>query len=140
MITAIVTACSAFGITVPEAEAKIMRMQTKRWGEGGRSTSMRPASYTNKRLSLCIWAGPSARTETQHRDVTASSGGLDVLLAVYKMEMCDRPGVHLRLRVRLLKAVVIEILLYGCMTWRPNKPNYEKLRQVHHFMLLRCLG
>ena len=34
----------------------------------------------------------------------------------YKMDICNRPGVRLRLKVRLLKAEVIEILLYGCMT------------------------
>ena len=55
-------------------------------------------------------------------------------------EVCDRPGVRVRLKVRLLKAEVIETLLYGCMTWSPNKSDYDKLRRVHHSMLLRCLG
>ena len=58
----------------------------------------------------------------------------------YKMEIYDRPGVRLRLKVRLLKAEVVEALLYGCMTWSPNKPDYDRLRRVHHFMLLRCPG
>ena len=40
------------------------------------------------------------------------------------MGIYDRPGVRLRLKVRLLKAEVIETLLYGCMTWSPNKPDY----------------
>ena len=40
----------------------------------------------------------------------------------------------------MLKAEVVETLLYGCMTWSPNKPDYDRLRRVHHFMLLRCLG
>ena len=56
------------------------------------------------------------------------------------MEIHDRPGVRLRLKVRLLKAEVIETLLYDCMTWSPNKHDYDRLRRVHHFMLLRCLG
>ena len=59
---------------------------------------------------------------------------------LYKMEINDRPGVRLRLKVRLLKAVVVETLLYGCMTWSLNKPDYDRLRRVHHSMLLRCLG
>ena len=42
--------------------------------------------------------------------------------------------------MRLLKAEVVETLLYGCMTWSPNKPDYDRLRQVYHSMLLRCLG
>ena len=56
------------------------------------------------------------------------------------MEIYDRTGVRLRLKVRLLKAEVIETLLYGCMTWNPNKPDYDRLRRVHHAMLLRYLG
>ena len=58
----------------------------------------------------------------------------------YKMEINDRPGVRLRLRVRLLEAEVIETLLCGCMTWSPNKPDDDRLRRVHRSMLLRCLG
>ena len=33
-----------------------------------------------------------------------------------EMEIYDRPGVRVRLKVRLLKSEVIETLLYGCMT------------------------
>ena len=56
------------------------------------------------------------------------------------MEIYDRPCVRLRLKVRLLKAKVVETVLYGCMTWSPNKPDYDRIRQVHHSMLLRCFG
>ena len=58
----------------------------------------------------------------------------------YKMEFYDRPGVRVRLRVQLLKADVVGTLLYGCMTWSPKKPDYDRLRRVHRSMLLRCLG
>ena len=34
----------------------------------------------------------------------------------YNMEICDRPCMRLRLKVRLLRAEVIKALLYGCMT------------------------
>ena len=57
-----------------------------------------------------------------------------------KMEIYDRPGVRLRSKVRLLITEVVETLLYGCMTWSPNKPDYDRQRRVHHSMLLRCLG
>ena len=58
----------------------------------------------------------------------------------YKMEIYDRPGVRLRLKVRFLKCEMVETLLYGCMTWSPKKPDYDRPRRVHHSMLLRCLG
>ena len=40
----------------------------------------------------------------------------------------------------MLKAEVTEALLYGCVTWSPSKADYDRLRKVHHQMLLRCLG
>ena len=54
------------------------------------------------------------------------------------MELYNRAGVRLRLKVRLLKAEVIDTLIYGYMTWSPNNPDYDKLRQLHHSMVLRC--
>ena len=56
------------------------------------------------------------------------------------MEIYDRPDLRLQLKVRLLKAEVVETLYYGCMTWSPNKPDYGRLRRVHYSMPLRCLG
>ena len=57
----------------------------------------------------------------------------------YDIYIYDRPGVCLRLKVRMLKADEMETLLYGCVTWSPNKPDYDRLRRVHHCILLRCL-
>ena len=56
------------------------------------------------------------------------------------MEINDHPGVRLRLNERLLKAEVLEMMLYGCITWSPKPADYVSLRKVHHSMLLRCLG
>ena len=36
--------------------------------------------------------------------------------------------VCLRLKVRMLKAEVIETLLYGRVTWSPNEHKYDRLR------------
>ena len=51
-------------------------------------------------------------------------------------------GVRVRLRLKVLTptAEVIETLLYGCVTRSSNKPDYDRLQQVHHSMLLRRLG
>ena len=56
------------------------------------------------------------------------------------MEIYDRPSVRLRLKVRMLKAEVLETLLYGCVTWSPSKADYGRLREAHHQMILQCLG
>ena len=56
------------------------------------------------------------------------------------MLIYDHPGVRFRLKVRLLKAEVIETPFYGLMTWNSTKPDYDSLRRVHHSMLFQCLG
>ena len=58
----------------------------------------------------------------------------------HKMEIYDRPRVRLRLKVRMLKAEVLEKLLHGCVTWSPSKADYGRLRKAHHQMLFRYLG
>ena len=68
-----------------------------------------------------------------------SSEGLCVLPEVQDENIYDRRGARLRLKARLLKAKVIDTLLYGCMTCSPNNQEYDRLRRVHHSMLLRCV-
>ena len=52
------------------------------------------------------------------------------------MEIYDCPSVRLRLKVRMLEAEVLETLPYGCVTWSPSKAEYDRLRKVHHQLLL----
>ena len=44
------------------------------------------------------------------------------------------------LKVRMLKAEVLETLLYGWMTWTLGREHYAKLWTVHHQPLLRTIG
>ena len=61
-------------------------------------------------------------------------------LRKFSTELFDRPRAPLRLKARLLKAEVMEALLYGCMTWAPCNAHYRKLRTTHHKLLLRVIG
>ena len=44
------------------------------------------------------------------------------------------------LKVRMLKAEVMEPLLYGCVTWTLGKEHFAELRTAHHRFLLRIIG
>ena len=37
----------------------------------------------------------------------------------YSLELYDRPSAPLELKIRMLKAEVLESVLYGCGTWSP---------------------
>ena len=40
----------------------------------------------------------------------------------------------------MLRAVVLETMLYGCVTWSPRACYYDTLRRAHHSFLTRCIG
>ena len=40
----------------------------------------------------------------------------------------------------MLRAEVLETMLYGYFTWSPRACHYDTLRRVHHRFLTRCIG
>ena len=39
----------------------------------------------------------------------------------------------------MLRAEVLETMLYGCVTWSPCTCHYDTLRRAHHSFLTRCI-
>ena len=58
----------------------------------------------------------------------------------YTLELYDRPSAPLELKIRMLRAEVLETMLYGCVTWSPRACHYDTLRRAHHRFLTRCIG
>ena len=58
----------------------------------------------------------------------------------YTLELYDRPRAPLELKIRMLRAEVLETMLYGCVTWSPRACHYDTLRRAHHRFLTRCIG
>ena len=44
------------------------------------------------------------------------------------------------LKLRMLKAEVVETLLYGCVTWTLGKEHFAELRMARHSFLRRIIG
>ena len=58
----------------------------------------------------------------------------------YTLELYDRPSTPLELKIRMLRAEVLETTLYGCVTWSPRWCHYDTLRRAHHRFLTCCIG
>ena len=58
----------------------------------------------------------------------------------YSLELYDRPSAPLELKTRMLKAEVLESMLYGCVKWSPRLCHYDALRGAHYCFLTRCIG
>ena len=58
----------------------------------------------------------------------------------FKRELYDMEAARFALKLRMLKAEVMETLLYRCVTWTLGKEHFAELRRVHHRFLLRIVG
>ena len=58
----------------------------------------------------------------------------------YTLELYDRPSALLELKIWMLRAEVVETMLYGCVTWSPRACHYDTLRRAHYRFLTRCIG
>ena len=56
-------------------------------------------------------------------------------LRKYTLELYDRPSAPLELKIRMLRAEVLETMLYGCVTC-----HYDTLRRAYHRFLTSCIG
>ena len=140
MVTVIVTACLAFGLNGLRGQHGDHVPADQTWGQGVVCHQHgRPGIQTNDRV--CELGRGYQRTQrTQYRDSAPFSEGLGVLPAVQDGNILS-PGCALTVEGAVAEiAEVIETLLYGCMTWSPNKADNDRLRRVHHSMLLRCPG
>ena len=61
-------------------------------------------------------------------------------LRQYGLSRYDQFTAPLQLNVRMLKAEVMETMLYGCVTWSPTVAHLAILRTAHYRLLLRCIG
>ena len=58
----------------------------------------------------------------------------------YPLELYDRPSASLELKIRRLRAEVLETMLHaGCVTWSPRACPYDTLRRAHHRFSTRCI-
>ena len=139
-MTVIVTACAAIGLMVSEAKTEIMCLQTKVGGHVPFAVTAAGQVYEQTVEFVYLGVTISADLDLRSVKVTRRIQRAWVWFGRYKMEIYDRPSVRLRLKAPMLKAEVMEILLYGCVTWSPIKADYHKIRKVHHQLLFRCLG
>ena len=58
----------------------------------------------------------------------------------FKRELYDMEAAPFARKLCMLKAEVMETLLYGCITWTLRKEHFHELRTAHYGFLLRVIG
>ena len=139
VMTDIVAVCGSFGLTVSEAKTETMCLMTKRMDrvtfntETAGQAYKKPATFVYLGRTMCENANLAA--EINRRMLLAN-----LLFRRYDLSPDGQPIAPLWLQVQMLEGGVVEIMLYGCVTWSPTVTHLAILRTVHRRFLLRCIG
>ena len=141
MMGVIVVLCAVFGLTVSEAKTEIIGLRAKGMPESTATFSVEAAAQVYNQTNKCIYLGGnvnqiadlSIEVDRRVRNAWCS-------FRKYTLELYNRPSAPLELKIRMLRAEVLETMLYGCVTWSPRACHYDTLRRAHHRFLTRCIG
>ena len=140
MMTAIVEVCAAFGLIVSEKKKTVtihMRPSTMK----AEAVAVESAGQMYSLVDTFVYLGSTISSvgdvgpEIKRRTGYAWNCFLKYSRAVY-----DNPYIAVADKVRFLKAEVLKVMLYGCVTWTLSPGDFDKLREAHRGMLLRCLN
>ena len=106
--------CAAFGLTVSEAKAEIMCLRTRGMPNATATFSVEAADPVCKQMHEFVYLGGNVN----HHAVLSIEVDWRIRNAwcsfrTYSLELYDRPSAPLELKIRMLKAEVLETMLYG---------------------------
>ena len=141
MVGLIMVVCTAFGLTVSEAKTEIMCLSTKGMPESTALFSVEAADqlYNQTNEFVCLGGNVNHNADLSN-EVDRRIRNAWCSFRKYTIELYDRPSAPLELKIRMLRAEVLEIMMYGCVTWSPRSCHYDTLRLAHHSFLACCIG
>ena len=137
----IVVVCAAIGLTVSEAKTEIMCLRAKGMPESTATFIVKAAGQVYNQTNEFVYlegkvnhnADLSIEVDRRIRNAWCS-------FRKYTLELYDRPSAPLELKLRMLRAEILETMLYSCVTWSQRVCHYDTLRRSHHRFLTRCIG
>ena len=141
MMRVIVVVCAVFGLTVSEAKTEIMCLRAKGMPESSATFSVEAAGQVYNQTNEFVYLGGNVNHNADLSiEVDRRIRNAWCSFRKYTLELYDRPSAPLELKIRMLRAEVLETMLYGCVTWGPRACHYDTLRRAHHRFLTRCIG
>ena len=123
MMEVIVVVCAVFGLTVSEAKTETMCLRAKGMSESTATFRVEAVGQVYNQTNEFVYLGGNVNHNAE------------LLIAVdrhirnawcsfrkYALKLYDRPSAPLELKIRMLRADVLETMLYGCVTWSPRTP------------------
>ena len=134
----IVVVCAAFGLTVSEAKTEAMCLRAKGMPESTATFSVEASGqvYNQTNEFVCLGGNVNHNADLSI-EVDRRIHNAWCSFWKYTLELYDRPSAPLELKIRMLRAEVLETMLSGCVTWSPRACHYDTLRRAHHRFLTR---
>ena len=140
IIGSIVVVCAAFDLTVSEAKTETMCLRAKGMSESTALFSVRAAGQVYSRTNKFIYLGRNVSHNIDLSiEVDRRIGNAWCSFRAYTLELYDRPSAPFEIKIGMLRAEVLETMLYCCVTWSPRACHYDTLLRVHHRFLTRCI-
>ena len=137
----IVVVCAAFGLTVSETKIEIMRSRANGVPESTATFRVEAAGQVYSQTNEIVYLGGTINHNADLPiEVDRRIRNAWCSFRKYTLELCHRPSTPLELKIRMLRAEVLETMLYGCITWSPRACYYDTQRRAHHRFLTRCIG
>ena len=137
----IVAVCAAFVLIVSEAKTESMCLRAKGMPESTTTFSVEAAAQVYKQTNESVYLGGNVNHNADLSiEVARRIRNAWYSFRKYTLELYDRPSAPLELKLRMLRAEVLETMLYGYVTWSPRACHYDTLRRVHHKFLTHCIG
>ena len=141
MMGVIVVVCAAFGLTVSQAKTEIMCLRAKGMPESTATFTVEAACQVYNQTNEFVYLGGNASHNTDLSiEVDRRIRNAWYSIRKYTLELYDRSSAPPELKLRMLRAEVLETVLYGCVTWSLRACHYDTLRRVHRRFLTRCIG
>ena len=141
MMGVIVVVCAACVLTVSGANTEIKCLCAKGMPESTATFSVEAAGqvYNQTKEFAYLWGNVNHNAELSI-EVDRCIRNAWCSFRNYTLELYDRPSAPLELKTRMLRAEVLETMLYDCVTWNSRACHYDTLRRPHHRFLTLCIG
>ena len=141
MMGVIEVVCAAFGIIVSEAKTEMMCSRAKMMPESIPTFGVEAAGQMYNQTNEFVYLGGNINHNSDLSiEVDRRIRNAWCSFRKYTLELYDRSSAPLELKIRMLRAEVLETMLYGCVTWSPRACHCDTLRRAHHRFLTRCIG
>ena len=122
----IVVGCAAFGLTVSEAKTEIMCLRAKGMVESTATFSVEAAGQMYNQTNEFVYLGGNVNQNTDLSfEVDRRVRNAWCSFQNYTLEQYNRPSAPLELKLWMLRAKVLDTILYSCVTWSPRACYYD---------------